>query len=923
MPARNRSQQLTSLGYIMVMALGLYASSLHSYLLFHSLVEFTTIAIAFTLFSLTWNTRRFLTSGSLKALGIGYGLIAGIDLLHALAYKGMGVFPGFDANLPTQLWIAARFLQAVLLCVAPLLARRNANEHLLFASSLAAVSLLSALILSGHFPDCFIEGRGLTPFKIIGEYVICALLLAALLLFTGQRTAFSPGIFPLIVISIVCTIGSELAFTTYLSVYGPTNMAGHFLKLAAFYLIHRALVVTGLQEPFALIFRELKQLEEGLTREREFNRCLLDSMADGVVACDAEGALTLFNRAAREWHGIDPMRLPQEEWTSHYDLFRADGLTPLPTTEIPLAMAFKGEAVQDAGMAIVARGQPPRFILANGSVIKDALGHKLGAVVVMRDITAFRRMEQEIRLANEGLERRVAERTTALRASEERLRILFEGVPDALVIADLDTGLIFDANPSAEELFGRSREALIGMHQSALHPSTLEERTRESFREHSRQARSGKRCGPFEHRILRADGTEIPVEIVTQPVTLAGRPMVQGVFRDITERKLAEQALTLREREYHTLLDTIPDLIVRYDTELKRTYVNPAWEKASGLSQAEVVNVPASALPQVPQPVVPAYEKKLWRVLQSGTTETCGFFWKNAFGAELYLEYVIVPEHDRSGSIIGALAIGRDLSERRRAEDEMRRLNRKLHAISTCHQALMKAEDEQTLLGDICRIICDEAGYRLAWVGYAEHDREKTIRPVAWAGCDSDYVAKARLCWAEEPEHGRGPAGLTIRGGETVHIQDFATDPRMAPWRDDALARGFRSGISLPLKDENNTVFGVLLIYSTEPYAVTAEEFTLLEELAGDLAFGITVLRTRITLEQTGKSLQESEALYRIELEQRVLARTAELSAKNAELERLNRLFVGRELRMIELKERIGVLEGKLGGSPPEMADKD
>jgi GAF domain-containing protein len=155
---------------------------------------------------------------------------------------------------------------------------------------------------------------------------------------------------------------------------------------------------------------------------------------------------------------------------------------------------------------------------------------------------------------------------------------------------------------------------------------------------------------------------------------------------------------------------------------------------------------------------------------------------------------------------------------------------------------------------------------------------------------------------------------LAIRSGETVHIQDFATDPRMAPWRDDALARGYRSGISLPLKDENNTVFGVLLIYSTEPYAVTAEEFTLLEELAGDLAFGITVLRTRITLQQTGKSLQESEALYRIELEQRVLARTAELSSKNAELERLNRLFVGRELRMIELKERIRVLEGKPDG---------
>ncbi|MDD5285955.1 MAG: hypothetical protein PHD54_08855, partial [Desulfuromonadaceae bacterium] len=130
---------------------------------------------------------------------------------------------------------------------------------------------------------------------------------------------------------------------------------------------------------------ERKQAEEGLIRQQEFSLALLESMADGVVACDAEGALTLFNRAAKEWHGMDPMRLPPEEWAEHYDLFRSDGTTPLSTEEIPLARAFKGEIFVDAGMAIVARGQAARFILANGSVIRDECGKKLGAVVVMRD----------------------------------------------------------------------------------------------------------------------------------------------------------------------------------------------------------------------------------------------------------------------------------------------------------------------------------------------------------------------------------------------------------------------------------------------------------------------------------------------------------------------------------------------------------
>jgi PAS domain S-box-containing protein len=900
---RNQSGILLHTGVAAAFVVGLYASSLHSYLLFHGLVEVTTIAMAFSLFILTWNARRFLTSGCLKILGIGYGLIAAVDLLHAMAYKGMGVFPEFDANLPTQLWIAARSLQAVLLCVAPLLARRNADEKIIFVICLAAVAVATSLVYAGIFPDCYIEGKGLTPFKIVSEYVICAILGVALLLFSNTRTFFSTRVFSLIAVSILCTIGSELAFTSYLSVYGPSNMVGHFAKLAAFYLIYRAVVVTGFKEPFELIFRDLKQTENVLTREREFSRCLLESMADGVVACDTDGILALFNRTARQWHGLDPMRLHQKEWAGHYDLFRADGVTPLPTEEIPLAMAFKGEEVRDVGMAIVAKGQAPRFILANGSVIMDADGQKLGAVVVMRDITAFRCLEQELRQANEVLERRVAERTATLEKAARNLQEAQRLAQIGSWELDLTTNKLtwsdeiyrmFEIDP---QRFGATYEAFLHV----IHP---EDRDAVHFAyTNSLETRTAY---AIDHRLLFADGRIKYVHEQCETFYENDKPVRSiGTVQDITARKLAEQALSLREQEYHTLLDNIPDLIVRYDTELRRKYVNPTWERVSGLSRDEVVNMLAPALPRVPQPVVVEYEQKLRHVLQSGTTETCGFFWKNSIGTELYLEFVIVPEHDRNGAIYGALAIGRDLSERRRAEEEMRCLNRELRAISNCNQALMKAEDEETLLNDICRIICDEAGYRLAWVGYAEDDPEKSIRPVAWAGFDADYVAQSKLSWSEEKENGQGPAGVAIRSGGPIHVQDFTTDPRMAPWQESAQAHGYRSGIALPLKDEKAAVFGVLLIYSAEPYAVTAEELKLLEELAGDLAFGITVLHTRLERKQAEEKLKQLNE----ELEKRVKERTAELEVKNAELERMNQLFVGRELRMLELKKRIIELE--------------
>ncbi len=198
---------------------------------------------------------------------------------------------------------------------------------------------------------------------------------------------------------------------------------------------------------------------------------------------------------------------------------------------------------------------------------------------------------------------------------------------------------------------------------------------------------------------------------------------------------------------------------------------------------------------------------------------------------------------------IGISQIAPLFHERTQTEESLRRLNRELRAISTCHQSLMRAKDEQALLNGICHIICDEAVYRMAWVGYVEHDAAKTVRPVAWGGAEDGYLANANITWADT-ERGRGPTGTAARSGETTGIQDFRIDPQAAPWRENALQRGYRSCIALALKDENTNIFGVLTIYSTAPNAFTPAETRLLEQLAADLAFGITVLRARTERKQ-------------------------------------------------------------------------
>ena len=265
---------------------GLWLTNRVSYLLFHSLVELFSVLVAWGIFIIAWNSRRFITHSFFLFLGVAFLAVGALELLHLLAYKGMGVFPGATADLPTQLWIAARSLEAVSLLIAPFfLTRRVRAMRLLWAYSLAT-ALLGAMIFSGWFPACFVEGQGLTAFKIISEYLVCVLLAGAIFVVYRQRQHLDPMVLRLVIAALGVSIVSELSFTLYVDVYGLFNMVGHFLKIISWALLYKAIINIGLQQPYRTLFRELAQSEERY-------RKLFDTMTEGFaiheIICDDQG----------------------------------------------------------------------------------------------------------------------------------------------------------------------------------------------------------------------------------------------------------------------------------------------------------------------------------------------------------------------------------------------------------------------------------------------------------------------------------------------------------------------------------------------------------------------------------------------------------------------------------------------------------
>jgi PAS domain S-box-containing protein len=503
----------------------------------------------------------------------------------------------------------------------------------------------------------------------------------------------------------------------------------------------------------------------------------------------------------------------------------------LTAEELPMQeAAARNVDIQGSEFNVVMPSGKSRTLWGSASPLRNDDGQVRGVVAAFVDITD-RTQEQE-----------------KLKESENRFSKAFHSSPVALSISRINDGTFIDVNQSFLNMYGYKREEIIGQKATDLNIYDNPSERKEIVRQLEKQ---GKLLN-YEVMARTKTGTEINALTSAEKIEINGQAHIIWTTIDITDRKKAEKAVRESEEKFSKIFHSSPvGMVMTHLPEGQCVDVNEAYLTMLEYSRENVIGRDSRDLNMH---IDPDKRAEVFRTLhEQGKVTNIELSFRTKTGRVIE----ILSSIDRI-NLQGqeySLSTNIDITQRKQDEAEIKQLNRELKAINECDQVIVHANDEQTLLSDVCHILCTSAGYRTAWVSSVERDEAKSVRPLAWCG-DEEYITNARITWADN-ERGRGPTGLAARNNKTYFFQDFTSDPAAAPWREAALLRGFRSSIALPLADEDGNVFEVLTLYSTEPNYFNAAEVKLLEMLAGDLAFGINGLR-----EREKRKSAESEILH-------------------------------------------------------------
>ncbi|MFO7816560.1 MAG: MASE3 domain-containing protein, partial [Desulfovibrionales bacterium] len=608
---------------------GLSILSYYNFLLFHTIAEIFSIVIAGCVFIISWNSRRNVEGSAIPLLGIAFLSVAVLDGLHTLSYKGMPFFPEYDANLPTQLWIATRYLEAISLLAFSLLMGRRFSLRLTFLGYAALTATIIILAFSRNFPDCYIEGQGLTAFKICSEYLISFILIGTMAVVYKTREQWDKLIYRLIMFSLTFTILAELAFTFYVDVYDLSNLLGHYFKIISFYLIYKAVVVTGISNPQSILFRRLRESEDRY-----------DSLTKNIQGIafrgDLDFNLIYIRGQVEKITGYTPDEF-EEKRISWKQVMHPDDMKKMRESGAQKdLLTVSGHSINREYRILRKDGQI-RWLNETIHNVPDSRGKPVYVEGIMLDIT----------------EKKQAEETIARQANI--LNSLLNAIQESALLVDRDE-TILHANSTLANRWQMPTKKLIGRKLTDTIPSKA---TRKKV-DMVRQVLTTGNNMQFEETT-----PEHSMEHRFYPVKDSRSGEVSGVTIlgfDITERKR-------RELELNKLLLSVensPMSIVITDTEGIIEYVNPAFCAITGYSRDEALGENPRILKSGEHDE--QFYQDMWKTIRSGNTWR-GEIHNRKKNGDLYWEQAaIAPVQDEKGNIKNYVAVKEDITQKKDLE---------------------------------------------------------------------------------------------------------------------------------------------------------------------------------------------------------------------------------------------------------------
>lgn len=448
----------------------------------------------------------------------------------------------------------------------------------------------------------------------------------------------------------------------------------------------------------------------------------------------------------------------------------------------------------------------------------------------------FAELTSKIRQA---VSRRKAERDLA--ASEERYRELVANINDVL-FAVSEEGIITYISPVIDR-FGYSPGDMIKKPLAAFIPADELPRVEARFAEM-------KTCNlqPFEFQLIDGSGKTRHVRASTRPVFEDERfTGIKGVLSDITITRAAEAKISESEQRYRDVFEAAGDAMLVVDAGTGSILdANPAARYIFGYTAGQLSQMNHADL--LASPVFPPDDA---RSLVSATPFT--YYRKEdgvVFPAEVMSSNFL--RNDRTVSIISL----RDITVQKQALERMVAAQRLYAVLSRINQAIVRVKDLETLLAAICRISIESGRFRMAWIGLLDRESQ-TFRPVAHAGHEDGYLAAIET-GVNHDGKGRGPTGTALREGRTDVCNDIEADPRMLPWREEALERGYHSSAAFPFRLHGEVV-GAYSIYAEEKGFFTEAEIALLEEIAQAISFALGMLDEQARRTHAERALAGSE----------------------------------------------------------------